>query len=145
MRKKQFFYLAVFTLLIIRVLVLDVNFAGWLSSIHFDSAARIVGNLKSNAHFLRVMGDWMLPVFVFTVLIYWLTEEGDARVTRQFWLLPIVYALFVVLVEILLTGAFNLDVLSSLAMVILPWGYLYVIVWVAIIWILEKIGIAKHR
>ena len=142
-RKTYFYYFAVLGLLIGRILTLNFNFAGWLHGMGWDKPAAMVVALRDNSSFVHFIGGWALPIFVFAVLIYWLTEEHDEGIPRQFLLLPIAYIPFALIVDILTRGEFYLSMLMQHAMVILPYGYIYILTWAVCIWLREKIGFAK--
>jgi len=144
MNKKHLYFLSVMGLLVLRILILNVTgFAEWLRSIHMEKLANICVALRTNPQFLHYMAGWILPVFVFAVLIYWLTEEDEERIPRQFLFLPVVYVIFSLIADTLAAGELTLPMVTGTLIAVLPYGYGYIAVWFVIIWIFKRIRLAR--
>ena len=143
MNSKFVYILAVLFLLLIRVLVLDINLDVWLYSAHFDDVARFIAALRASPPFIAYMGNWALPVFVVAVLVFWMTEQDGMDIPKQFLLLPIVYVPFSIVGATLATAEFQFSYLYVHPLIILTFGYIYVLYWVILVWLLGKLRIVQ--
>lgn len=143
MSKKLFYFIALLTLPLIRVLVLNTGYDQWLEHAHYEHAAAGVRMLRDNALFQQFIGGWVFPFYVIAVIAFWCTEEDDSRIGQQFLLLPLGYIPFTILGFTLVNADFQVSYLYVHPIVIITFGYLYVLTWVFILWLLSKIGLFK--
>lgn len=119
--------------LVMRVLVLNTTFTDWLWYHGYEQQYYFFSSLSVNPSFLLFIGGWPLPVFILTVIAFWAIETGhnddDEMFEHQFWLLPLMYVPFTVVGDILLTREFHLMNLFAHPVVIIPFGYVYVLMW----------------
>ncbi|NBO17734.1 MAG: hypothetical protein EBV03_00620 [Proteobacteria bacterium] len=140
MQKKYAYFIAVAFLLVVRYGVLNTQYDQWLFSLGYENAAYFISTMKQNPTFNEFVGSWAMPVFVAMVLAYWV-QGGveDATVPMHFLLLPIAYIPFSIVATVLMTAKFQLNYLLVHPLVILPFGYLYVSLWIILIWFFEKL------
>ena len=135
--------MAVLYLPLIRLLVLNTQADVWLTSVHFTNVAALIGMLRESPPFIAYVGGWAMPVFVASVFLFWITEQENADIPKQFLLLPITYVPFSIIGTVLQTAEFQVSYLYVQPLVILPFGYLYVSFWTIFIWLLGKINIVQ--
>ena len=143
MNSKWLYIFAVIFLLLLRLVVLNTQADVWLMSAHFTTLANIIATLRGSGVFVTYVGNWALPVFVAAVMVFWLTEQDGADHAKQFLLLPIVYVPFSIVGMILQTAVFEFSYLYVHPLVILPFGYIYIFFWVALAWLLGKLGLLQ--
>ena len=102
MGKKWAYFLAVLSLLAIRVGVLNTTLDETLASFHYDRLANFVAMLRNSPAFSEFMSNWGLPPFVVAVLIFWCTNDDDEAIPMQFLLLPITYIPFSIIGGVLI-------------------------------------------
>ena len=143
MPKTWMYMFALVLPLIFRVLLLHTPMLNWLWYQGYPETYKMLSPLTINAPFLMYIGGWAYPIFVATMFGYWLIEHDDDAVASQFLLLPIAYVPFSIAVTMIsrLQADFTLFYVQPL--VIIPIGYIYVIFWVVLLWILEKIKLVN--
>jgi len=139
MSKKWVYCFAVLFVLILRFAVLNTNLDERLIAMGYERLAHMIASLRQSEIFGEFVGSWAMPVFVATVLVFWLTNQDDAQIPMHFLVLPIAYIPFSIVGAILATAEARLDYLWVHPLVILPFGYLYVSMWTIFIWLLTKI------
>ena len=141
MNSKWIYILAVLLLPLLRVLVIDIQIDEWLMSQHFYSVAYGIAVLRDSPAFIEYIGNWALPVFVGATFFFWVTERGDADISKHFLLLPIAYVPFNIVGTVLKTAEFHFSYLYVQPLVILTFGYIYVSLWAVLVWLLGKLHI----
>ncbi len=141
MSKNWLYLAAVLTLPLIRVLVLNLHYDEWLRSIHYERGADFIVALRNNPRFGEFIGGWVFPSFIGLLLIYWIVEEDKSRIPMQFMLMPLAYVPFSMVGFTLVNAEFQVSYLYTNPLVILTFGYLYVLFWVAAIKLFEKLKI----
>lgn len=140
MPKTWLYYIALILPLALRVLILDLGFAAVIDNFHPIGLYALCTALKNEPLFMTFIGGWPYPVFVATVISWWVMDEDSDHIPHQFLLLPLIYVPFTVLGDILLSGG---EVRTTnffvYPLLILPFGYVYIFAWVVIIWLLEKL------
>lgn len=143
MSKKLFYFLAVLMLPVIRIIVLHTGYDEWLAHAHYDRAAAFITMLKNNTLFQQFIGGWVFPFYIIAVIAFWCAEEDDTRIGQQFMLLPLGYIPFTILGFTLVNADFQVSYLYVHPIVIITFGYLYVLTWTFFMWLLGKFGIIK--
>ncbi len=141
MRKTWLYYVALFMPLILRVLVLNTGFVDWLWYHQYTDSYYFFSNLSVNPSFLRFIGSWALPAFIVTVMSFWLMEsnlEDEDTITHQFLLLPIMYIPYSIIAEFIETLKFNGMNLFAHPVMIIPFGYIYIGMWIVFIRVMER-------
>lgn len=139
MPKTWLYFLALGLPLVLRFLMFNTSFVEFLWYQHHEDAYYFLSSLRVQPTFVSYIGGWALPLFVFTVGCYWQMEEEFDSLPQQFLLLPFVYIPFVIAADFLFNQHFETASLYSYPLIILPFGYLYVFVWVIFIWFMEKL------
>lgn len=134
---------AMLTLPLIRVLVLNLHYDDWLRSVHYDRGADFIVALRGNPQFQAFIGGWVFPAFVALMLIYWMIEEDKSRIPMQFMLMPLAYVPFSIVGFTLVNAEFQVSYLYTNPLVILTFGYLYVLFWFIAIKLFEKLKIIE--
>lgn len=141
---KTWLYSLAVALPLVLWLVLDyTEIVNWLWYHHYEGAYYFFAAFKASSFYQNLLASWPYPVFMVTVYIYWFgddTEEKD--IGALFALLPIAYVPFAVIGTTLVHLHFEPAVFYSYPIIVLVFGYLYVLPWVAIIWVLGKLKIA---
>jgi hypothetical protein len=141
MPKIWLYFIALCFPLFVRVLVLDTSFTSWLWYHGYKDSYFFFSTLSINPMFLKFIGGWALPAFVVTVMSFWLMEsfqEDDEIIAYQFLLAPLMYVPFTIICEFISTLAFTPMMLFSHPVVIIPFGYIYVAVWLVFIGVMER-------
>ena len=133
------YFFAVVFVLVLRFGVLNTDLDVRLMSMGYERLAHIIAGLRENPTFGEFVGSWAMPVFVVTVLVFWITNQDDAQIPMHFLVLPIAYIPFSIIGAILATAEARIDYLWVHPLVILPFGYFYVSMWTIFIWFLTKI------
>jgi hypothetical protein len=139
MPKEWLYFLALGLPLVLRFLMFDTGFVEWLWYQHHEQAYYTLSELRVQPSFASFIGGWGLPLFVFTVGCYWQMDDNFDSVPQQFLLLPLAYIPFVIAADYLFKGELYASSLISYPLLILPFGYLYIFIWVIFIWMLEKV------
>ncbi|MDX1975713.1 MAG: hypothetical protein SFT92_08595 [Rickettsiales bacterium] len=138
MPKHWLYYLALIVPLIIRLLVIDLGLAEWFWYRGNSEMYQLFNHLRSQPQFMEFIGGWALPIFVVTVGGYWhMDDETDHA--SQFLLLPLLYIPFTILVNVVTNHGLNPDILLSHPVLIILFGYLYVLAWIFFIWVFQKL------
>lgn len=137
MPKNWLYYIALILPLALRVLLLNTNFTDWLWYHGYKDSYYFFSELSVNPRFLQFIGGWPLPVFIITVISFWTIEaaqsEDDEALAHQFLLLPLLYVPFTVIGDFLVTLQFHPVNLFTHPVVIIPFGYMYIFIWVVFI------------
>ena len=141
MSTKWIYGFAVFLLLLLRIVVLSTHLDASFAAMHMDGLASFIASLRASPYFVHYLGNWGLPVFVIAVFVFWMTDSEDGDISKQFLLLPIAYVPFAIVGTVLATAEFQLSYLYVYPLVILPFGYAYVSLWVLLVWLLGKCGV----
>jgi hypothetical protein len=143
MNAKWMYMLALLCLPLMRVAVLNTDLDLYLANTGFMGGAQFIQMLRTSPPFIDFIGNWALPVFAATAIIYWITDTDDSDISKQFLLLPIAYIPFSIVGMVLKTASFQLSYLYVHPLVILPFGYFYVFTWALLVWILSKLRIVQ--
>jgi len=138
MPKVWLYYIALVLPLVVRVLTLTF-FTDWLWYHHYEKAFYFLSSLSVQPQFVQFIGGWAYPVFVGTVICRWVMDEDGESLPLQFLMLPLVYAPFAIVGEVLTHAEFHASMLYTFPLVIIPFGYIYVFAWVIFIWVVEKL------
>lgn len=145
MPKAWLYVFALVLPVILRVLLVELGMHEWFWYNGYENAYNVLARLRVSPLFLALIGGWALPVYVITVISYWVMDYDDETIGMQFALLPLGYVPFAIAADILKHMAFNPAVLITYPFVIIPFGYLYIAMWFVLIWILAKLRIvAEH-
>ena len=144
MPKTWIYIFALVLPLIFRVLLLNSPMLSWLWYHGYPETYTFLNNLTINQPFLTFIGGWALPIFVVTIIGYWLIESEDEVISSQFLLVPIAYVPFSLAVTMISNMRVDFSLFYIHPLVIVPIGYVYIIFWVVLIWILEKLRIVAH-
>ncbi len=142
MPRSWIYFTALFLLLFVRVLLLDMNFVSdWLWYNGYEAEYYLLANLRQEPQLARFFGGWALPLFVIAVITYWLAarEQDDDNLPAQFALLPIAYVPFCMVGEMLRTLSFDVSMLYIYPLVLIPAGYLYLFPWLVFVWVFSKL------
>src|SRR5690242_1515217 len=95
MPKTWIYYLAVILPLVAHLLVMDTRFfLEWLWYHGYPEYYDVLNVLSVNPMLVEMFGSWALPVFIGTVLCFWIGGEEE-DISGQFLLLPIFYVPFI--------------------------------------------------
>ena len=139
MSRNWLYLLAVLLLPGLSLLVNVGHYDDWLHAHHYDRAAAIIAALRGNDQFQDFMGGWVFPAFIAIVLIYWIIAEDKSCIPTQFMLLPLAYIPFSIFGFTLAHAKFEFSYLYTNPLIILAFGYTYVLVWAAIVWVFDKL------
>lgn len=139
MPKVWLYFIALIVPLVLRVLILNTGFVEWLWYQGHVESYNWLSVLRVQPQFIEFIGGWALPVFVITVFSYWTIEGNEEGIQDQFLLLPIAYIPFTLIGEVLLTGEFHVASLYVHPLVVIPIGYLYIMIWALFIRVLDKL------
>lgn len=143
MSKKWAYCFAVLFILILRFGIMNTPLDEQLIALHYDKLAHVITLLKAAPIFTEFVGSWAMPVFVVTVILFWLTSQEDEAIPMQFLILPIAFIPFSIIGAILTNAEFRFNYFWIHPLIILPFGYFYVSMWTILIWILEKLRILR--
>lgn len=141
MPKTWLYFIALTLPLIFRVLLLDIGVVEWFWYHGYENTYYFLRDLRANSYFQEYWGDWPLPIFVMTVIVYWMADFDEEAISRQFLLLPIVYVPFSVIGTMLVSREFDVTLLYLHPLVLIPTGYLYILPWVVFVWVFDKLGL----
>lgn len=139
MNRNWFYLVALLMLPGIRILVNELHYDTWLHQIHYDRVADCVAALRANEQFQAFLGGWVFPAFVALVLVYWMLEEDKSAIPTQFLLLPLAYIPFSIIGFTLAHAEFQTSYLYVNTLIILTFGYLYVLLWMGMVALFEKL------
>ncbi len=131
------------TLPLMRVLVNNSHYDEWFSKFHYDHVAGFIVALRNNEQFQAFIGGWVFPVFVALVLVFWLLEEDKSKISMQFLLLPLAYIPFSILGFTLVHADFEVSYLYVNTLIILTFGYIYILFWGGIMMLFQKLGLSE--
>ncbi|MFO0388900.1 MAG: hypothetical protein ACK502_04170 [Alphaproteobacteria bacterium] len=115
-------------------------FALWLWSNGQEAAYYKFIEMQQSAQFKEFLGSYSLPVFLVTAFMYWLSDDDEKDIEKQFMLLPMAYIPFSLIGHVLVTGGeFNTSLLWTHPLVIIPAGYLYIFPWVIFVRVFCKL------
>ena len=143
MPKTWVYILALIIPLVFRVLILNTPMLSWLWYHGYPGLYNALSPLTINKPFLTFIGGWALPIFVVTMIGYWMMETEDEIISSQFLLVPIAYVPFSIVVTMVSTMNVDFHLFYVHPLIIIPIGYVYIMLWVFLIWILEKLGIVS--
>jgi purine-cytosine permease-like protein len=138
MPKSWIYIFALVLPLLFRVLLMYTPMVEWFWYNGYPNLYNALALLKANQTFLTFLGGWAFPIFVVTMIGYWLMENDDETITSQFLLTPIAYVPFSIAVTMIGNMRVDFPLFYIHPLVIIPVGYVYVMLWMFIIWILEK-------
>lgn len=134
------YYIALGLLLVGRVVAVDVpGVPEWLWYQGYERLYYSTIALRGNISFLEYFGGWPLPLFIGTVFCYWAMEGDEENIPRQFLLLPIFFVVFSVAGAVLFKHQLSLSILWVHPLVVIPSGYLYILPWMAFVWMFTKL------
>jgi hypothetical protein len=139
MPRNWLYFFALVLPLIARVLVLNTEIPEWFWYHEHPDAYYFLAALRVHPQFLQFIGGWPLPVFVVSVIAWWTMDDRDEDIPSQFLLLPMVYAVFAIIGDVLVTAEFKPTNLYTFPLIIIPIGYMYIIPWAILIRVLEKV------
>lgn len=143
MSKKWVYFIAVLMLIVIRVGVLNTNYDQWLLAMGYESSSQFITVLKSSETFREYIGSWALPVFVVVVILYWLSNQDETMIRTHFYSLPVAYVPFSIIGTTLANASFEVSYLIAQPLIILTFGYFYILIWAALIWVFEKLRLVS--
>ena len=144
MPKTWVYIFALILPIILRVLLVNTSLDTWFWYHGYPNVYKFLAALAVNQIFLTYIGGWALPIFVVTMIGYWMIESEDEVVSSQFLLVPIAYVPFSLVVTMVATMNVDIRLFYIQPLTIIPLGYVYVFMWIIILWVLEKIGIVRH-
>jgi hypothetical protein len=136
MPKTWLYYIALCMPLLLRVLLLDTSFMSWLWYHDYKDSYYALSALSVNPSFVQFIGGWALPCFVITVMSFWLLEsfhDDEDTLMHQFLLVPLMYIPFTIITDFIVTLNFNPMNLFAHPVVIVPFGYIYIGIWLVFI------------
>ena len=136
---KNWLYLLAFLLLPALSLLVALHCDDQFHAAHYDRAALIIAALRDNDQFHDFLGGWVFAAFAALVLIYWAIAEDKSCIQTQFMLLPLAYIPFSIVGFILMHAEFQVSYLYTNPMIILIFGYSYVLTWAVIVWMFDKL------
>lgn len=140
MPRHWLFFIALISILVFRVLVIDTKyFAEWFW--YQGDAVSYFALLKfqENPLVLEYIGGWPLPVFVITMFMYWMAGDNAGDINTQFLLLPLAYLPFSIIGSMLQAQSFEPIKILTHPLVIIPSGYLYLLPWIIFVWLFTKL------
>ena len=130
-------------LLMFRVLINELNYDMYLRQWHYERAADILLKVRNHPQFQSFLGGYVFPVFVAMYLSWWAIEEDKSFIPVQFLLMPLAYVPISIVGFTLVNAEFSLSYLYVNPLVILTFGYIYVLFWYAFIVLMEKLGLVN--
>jgi hypothetical protein len=139
MPRTWIYYLALILPLVAHLFVMDTRFfLEWLWYNGYADYYDVLNVLSVNPQMVDLFGGWPLPVFVGTVLCYWIGAEEE-NIDGQFLLLPLAYLPFLIIGKALVSFSFDSAMLYMYPLVIIPIGYLYIFPWVLFVRVFDKL------
>lgn len=138
MPKIWLYYIAVVLPALLRLGIQDPCLE-WMWYHNHQQAYMIFSAMSVQPQFLTLACGWAMPVFVVTVLSYWVIDDNSEGIPEQFLLLPIAYLPFTIIGDILVTRDFEPSILYTHPVLILPFGYAYVFIWAVFIRVMDKL------
>jgi hypothetical protein len=143
MNRNWLYLIAVMTLPMLRVLINDVHIDDWLHAKHHDVIANFVTALRDNDKFQEFIGGWVFPAFLSLFFMYWIIQEDKSRIPMQFMLMPLAYIPFSIVGFTLVHAEFQVSYLYANPLIILTFGYAYVLFWAGAIKLFEKLKLVE--
>lgn len=141
MPKTWLYFIAACLPLIFRAMLLDIGVVEWFWYHGYENTYYFLSNLRVNENFIKYWGGWPLPVFIVTVIVYWMADFDEIAIPHQFLLLPIAYVPFSVFGTMLVNREFDVTLLYFHPLVLIPTGYLYLFPWIVFVWVFDKLGL----
>lgn len=138
MPKTWLYFIAILVPLLFRLLMFQ-SVIEWFWYHHYEDFYYFLSGLSVQPQFMQLVGGWPFPIFIATVLVYWTLDEDDKDLGHQFLLLPLAYVPFAIIFTALFSRSFDISTLYSDPLVIIPFGYLYLLPWVICIWVFDKL------
>jgi hypothetical protein len=140
MPKHWLYHIALFIPMISGILVYHTGFVEWLWYQGHEQGYYTLAGLRENPLFKEFMGGWALPIFIVIIGGWWHIDE-HADHGDQFLLLPLLFVPVAIIVHCVSTMTFQPSVLYYYPLLIIPFGYLYILCWVVCVWVFEKLHI----
>jgi hypothetical protein len=138
MPKTWIYYLAVIMPLLAHLLVMDTRFfLDWLWYNGYPDYYNVLNELSVHPMLVEMFGGWALPVFIGTVLSYWVGGDEE-DIGGQFLVLPLFYVPFL-LVGNAITQGFTISMLYTYPLVVIPVGYLYLFPWITFLKVFDRL------
>jgi len=138
MPKTWIYYLAVILPLVAHLLVLDTRFfLDWLWYNGHHDYYNVLNVLSVDPLLVDLFGGWPLPVFIGTVLCYWVGGDEE-DISGQFLMLPLAYIPFLIGGAAIAKG-FEVSMLYTYPLIAVPIFYLYIFPWVVFIKVFDKL------
>lgn len=140
MPRNWIYLIALLLILVLRISVVDTTWlAEWFWYRGQADAYYALLRARENPAVLEYIGGWSLPVFVVTVFMYWMNEDADHDIGKQFMLLPLAFLPFVIVGTTLQDLSLNLSKFLIYPLVVIPVGYLYIFPWMLFVWVFTKL------
>ena len=139
MSKNWVYLLAVIALPVLSTIVNYTHCDQWLLSVNHARAASMINAMRANEQFQAFIGGWVFPVFIALLLVYWLVQEDRSNIPMHFVLLPLAYIPFSIVGFTLVNAEFQVSYLYSNPLIILTFGYAYVLFWWGFVSLFEKL------
>ncbi len=135
------YYIALILCLVFVVVFAHTDyFAQWLWYKGQEIAYYKFMEMRQTAEFKEFIGSLALPVFLLTAYMYWLSDDDEKDIEKQFMLLPLAYIPFSIIGQVLLSGGeFHSSMLYTHPLVIIPAGYLYIFPWLIFVRVFCKL------
>jgi len=138
MPKTWIYYLAVIFPLVVHLLVMDTRFfIDWLWYSGYADYYDVLNVLSVNPLMVDLFGGWPLPIFIGTVMSYWVGGDEE-DISGQFMMLPLFYMPFLIGGNAIAHG-FELSMLYVYPLIVIPIGYLYIFPWVVFVRVFDKL------
>lgn len=139
MPRTWIYFLALILPLVAHLIVLDTRFVLerlWYAG--YTDYYNLLNEMSVNPTVVELFGGWSLPIFVGTVMCFWLgADEED--IDSQFLLLPLGYIPFLMIGAWVSKGSFEVTTLYSYPLMVILIGYLYVLPWVVFVRVFDKL------
>ena len=132
------YYIALVLPMFFRILVLNTPFVDELWYHEYFTLYDLFNHLRVQPQFLEFIGGWQLFLFISVMFMRWTLEDEDI-ICKQFLLLPIVYLPFTLVANMARNFDVNPTILYAHPLIILPFGYIYIGIWVMFTWLLTKL------
>lgn len=137
MPRSWLYYIALLFPLVLYFLVTYTGFVEWLWYHGYQRMYYILAGLRVQPQFQAYLGGWPFPIFVGTAVCFW-AMHGEDGIPEQFIMLPLAYVPFHIIGRALVNFTLDVGDFYTHALVILPFGYVYVLLWVAFIKVMDK-------
>lgn len=118
-------------------------FLEWLWYNGYEDYFNILNEISVQSPWVNIFGGWPFPLFVFTVICFWIQEQTPSSITFQFLVLPIAFIPFLIVARAVGAWYIDNDTLYAYPMAIILAGYAYLLPWALLTWFLSAMGLVE--